>query len=220
MSFQAKQKALKARRFRPRTVLSKAQKNAVKKIATSAITKVSEKKFLDQASGPTQIGYDAPVISLISMPVQGDSVNTRDGDNLFIKSLRLKGQVATSGQDVRVRVIVFQWMEDNATSSPTASDILQDVTQYDILNSPYKINGPKHFKVLMDRRYVLDSPGQTWSRLFQANLKLPQKKIQFNAGLATGVGQVYVMTLSDTYTVASGSGGNVTWYSRLRYLDN
>jgi len=221
MSFRSKQSALK-RKYR-RNPLTAPQSRAVAKIAMKQINKVSELKYKDTSATNEELSYDAPYIKLLDMPAQGDTQTTRDGDSIYIKKLFLRAWVKNIGAttvDVPVRVMLVQWLEDNANDTPTLGEVLESAAQYVSINSPYKITDKKKFKVLHDQRFhISEDNGPSLKFLTISPKRLKQRKIQFNAGAVTGVGNIYLIAFSDR-TDASDTGPVINFYSRLRYLDN
>lgn len=219
MSFQAKMRKVKASRRRGRLPLSKPQVQAVRKIATRQMNKRSELKYKDLAVNLTEVSSDSPLVSALTFPSQGDTITTRDGDSIWIKSSHLKGYVQADSTNPRamLRVLVVQWLENSGTA-PTLGDILEDTSFVDALNSPYKVNGKAEFRVLMDNRFSVSNL-DTGIRSINKFLKPKVRKIQFDAGATTCTGQLYLMAVSDE-TAAGGLAPFLTFYHRYRYYDN
>lgn len=203
--------------------LSKPQVKAVRKIANSQINKISELKFKDTSDAADRLSYDSPTINLVDMPAQGDGQSSRDGDSIWLKNYLLRLRVLRPAQASAVsatyRVMVVQWLEDNATATPTLADILQDATTDELcLISPYKVDEKKKFRVIFDvTGTVKDDSGPV--RHYSKFLKPAKRKMQFNAAAVTGVGNFYLIGISSE-TNASGNGPLLYSYHRLRYLDN
>lgn len=198
-----------------RKPLSKAQVGAVAKVVKSQLNKVSEKKY--KTTELANIDADStPVVTLINPPAQGDGQNSRDGDSLYITSLSGKIRVEVGATNTHVRLILIQWFEDNNVDVPVAADILEDLTTPEL--AQYNIDNKRKFRVLYDRSFLNNSGAVNTLHLSNFMLsgnKIPMKKMQFNAGATTGVGQFYLLSMgssadaTDTYSA----------YIRMRYRD-
>lgn len=210
----------KIRRYRPqrskRMPLSKAQVKAVRSVAKKAMDGQAEKKFLDTVLTNNVTSFDVPTVTQIALPAQGDGQGQRDGDQVKLKSLHIKGLLRHNGStDTRGRIIVVQVMEDLG-AAPTLSQILEDVTTQDIFNSPYKINSDLNYKILWDYRNCLSDDSHP-VRMFDKVFRLNQQ--HHFSGSTVDKGTIYVLNFDAAETNASGTGTRTSWYARLKYVD-
>lgn len=198
-----------------------AKKNTVKKLVSRvrALEKAPELKVLDAGYGNISANATAGLtFTKINPPAQGDAAGQRDGDQLLLKSISLRGEWdCQTTQTNRMRVLVLQWLEDDAVTAPSAVQILQDITGGEELNSFYRVRPGHKFKVLMDKRIYYDSNNASSNKPFVFSVgekKLKIAKQAFNAGAITGVGNVYLLTMG------MGVDGRITnVVARTRYTD-
>lgn len=146
---------------------------------------------------------------------QGDTDASRDGDSLIPRKLILRGAFA---QNVvpnvvdTVRIIVFQWLEDNQlTPTPTTGDILAVSTAF----GTYTHDRRKCFKVLDDTVVVLaPGAGNGPSSTFVRVIPLRKTPMQFESAGITGFGQIYTCLL---YASAGANAPNITLFSEFQY---
>lgn len=146
---------------------------------------------------------------------QGDTDAARDGDMLMPRRLLLRGafaQNATPNVADSVRIIIFQWLEDNQlTPTPTTGDILSTSSVF----GTYTHDRRKCFRVLDDTVVVLapgaaDGPSATYVR----NIALPAQPIQFESAGITGFGQIYSLLI---YASAGANAPIMTMFSEFQY---
>lgn len=173
------------------------QKIQVKRL----IGKRIESKRADTTLVSTSI-TSASFFSLANMPAQGDAYNERSGDEILIEKFQWRLNIVAADPTNVVRVIVFRWNLNNATTTPTLADILEGANATDYLE--YQGGVENKYNILSDRTYALSTAGVP-SRIVQGTCygkKLGRKKIGFNQGLITGMGQIYIMFMSDSAIAA------------------
>ncbi len=158
--------------------------------------------------------------SLVKVPVslieQGDNSSQRDGDEILLKYLYLKGSITSevglgdATVDDHCRVIVLQDMQQDADGAIFST---LDFLQLDNWNSYYHADGnQKRFRVLSDKMIHLGRVGNTaGGEVFQAtacskyiSLKIKlDRKLYFNGTSDTqasqGRGKIYVCYIGETY---------------------
>ncbi len=202
--------------------LSKAQYKQVAKIANKQIHRTSELKTLDNNVSAIAVNSTAAVTAIVP-PAAGSSHSTRDGDSLYYKSLHLRGIVdCDAAQDLTMRVIVFQWMENDATA-PVVADILQDTAAGRNITSFYLKNPQKQFRIIDDSLYLWDSnvaqAPKVWSVVCKGR-QFGRHKPDFDAGALTGNGNFYILTCSSTTAGAGAYGSLKSTVFRARFFDN
>jgi len=167
---------------KPKTFRSKAAARPVK----GAIPKSTgpELKFVDVAQA-NYVADTTGTVTLLNGTATGDDYNTRDGRQIVIKSVQIRGRVnpvdgTTSPCHARVLLV---W--DNATSgvAPTIADILSAATS----NSYPLVNNQTRFTILRDMSF-------------------------FVGGIDTGVGQQYAMSPTGAVVEAYLKINQVTQY--------
>jgi len=142
----------------------------------------------------------------LSIIAQGDTDTERDGDQLTLSSVNVRGRVHVGDTTNKVRIIFYQW---RPVSTPIISDILTagvDGSTIDTF-SLYNHDKRSQFKILSDKTYVLAGFGTSASPHGPAtekyftltfNKKLI-KKLQYTNGSATvGSNQVWYLAISDS----------------------
>lgn len=129
-------------------------------IAIREINKRTEVKST-LANATTSVGL-AGTLGYVPIPVQGTTRADRIGDVMWLKSLQIKGQVyletGIGATYNTFRLVVFQWKTRSPTA-PSVSDILANntLTLAPDVNSLYQKDLGMQFKVLSDRRIIVDS---------------------------------------------------------------
>lgn len=175
-----------------------------------------EHKFLD-----TTYTYTAqsttPVVTWLTSISEGSDYNQRDGISVKASALYIKGTAAPNPTQTtflqQLRCIIFQ-DNDNTGTAPVASDLLEASTD---IHSPLNHTNGKRFRVLMDKNYLINADangGHSIKKYFKLNDHIRWS----NSTTGTREGHIYMLTMSDTATAAQEPG--ISWYSRLRYIDN
>lgn len=149
----------------------------------------------------TPIGNTGAFYELTDVPQATTNATdtTRDGDQVYIRSLDIRGWVvvnATAGYNL-LRVLVVQ-ATSFLTGPPINSNILLTPVTYGLL-SPYNHDNRFNFKILYDKVFAVDI---TWRNKvpfrFRLNKKFKQRKIQYSAGAANaGTNRLFLMFISD-----------------------
>lgn len=190
--------------------LNTKQKSSVKRI----MSKVIEKDFVDTTIANAVDA--AGVVGVLTYPPQGTAPSQRIGEQIFLKKLKIRLNVAISDATNIVRIIFFRWSPDNQVSSPTTSTVLQSLSTMAHIN--YINDQSGKVQVLLDRTWALTYTNQINVNLI-ANLygkKLGKKRVDFNSTLVTGVDQIYYLLLSDSVAVTHPY---VAGYVRMEYTD-
>lgn len=167
----------------------------VVKIANRQIAKQSEKKYLSTLTSIAK-DWNGSVLDLCNI-AQGDTDGTRDGDELYVKSVRVKSLVSVADTYNICRTILFQWYDD---TTPTGADILSN-TYVGTINAPlapYHHDLSSKFKILYDKTILLDT--------YHPYMLLDtgyitggfKRKVQFSSGGTTGVNKIYLLQISDS----------------------
>lgn len=194
--------------------LNTRQKKEVKLI----LAKNMELKSFDNigSASPDTAGV---IAKWFSIP-QGSGNAQRIGNDITGTHIELRYDITLSDSYNKVRVIIFQWALDDGVDVPTVPDILYLGTG-NYFNALYSFDNRDKFKILHDRRYLLEatSVGTTSTPLSSPTykLKIPHKQLKFNgAGATTGRFMIYQLTISDSVAVPHPS---VNTNVRLVYRD-
>lgn len=156
-----------------------------RKIGFSKKHKMVEKKFFDQQTSYwitrflNQHTDLTPTVYCLNLVTQGTTVNTRVGNSINMKSLRLKGQITKHESDTlvvtTVRLIVGINYHTNRQVT-TYGDILETMvtTNWDTLFSPYKRSNLGNFKILHDKLYKIGMGDDVSTRDVIIQYKYPE----------------------------------------------
>lgn len=201
------------RRFRGKKALTKRQALAVRSIATRSINARAEKKYYDRSLSGTTYDWSGSIVSLTNI-AQGSTDVTRDGDSIYLRSCRVVGDITAGDTTNMFRVIIFQWFDD---TTPVYTDILSSVYQGTVncVNSPYHHDQRKHFNVMYDKRYLLDSSDP--NVMFDTKYMRPAKrKVHFSAGGTTGSNELFILFMSDS---GAATHPSVNFVARTTFND-
>lgn len=206
--------------------LNKRQKKQVKRIVHGD----DEPKFLDtydvSAGAYVQVDRGGQLKEVTTVP-QGDTVNTRDGDELrqnkldFRLSAYYNPAVINTDAGHKLRVIVFRWLPTTALGAPGVANILQNVggaVDYRAVVSPYNDTGTSElqFKPLYDKTFALNHAKDLY---IHKVINLKNRKQAFGAGFTTGNNHIYVMLIADDATGAHTPDLQVQWGTRFWFRD-
>lgn len=209
----------------------------MKKLAYRMERLIGEKKyFITNSGGLFSVTSTGSVTHLTAVP-QGDTDQTRDGDQLTIRSLELKWQAftgftnSTTTYDFfnRVRCLVVQWYPQ---TTPVLGDILLSVGNGAHI-APYNHDTRFQFKVLYDSTKTVDqtlfyngtttfgmSTGNSESQLItkRINRGYKQRRVQFVGGTVTAPSNgLYLIFVSDSVAITNPQAEYV---AKLNYSDN
>lgn len=188
-------------------------KRFVKRVKAIA-NKAGEKKFFATTSGGFQ-GIDwTGTITSISDVSQGDTDVTRDGDQIYIRSLEMSWEVAVGDTYNIVRLIVLQWFP---ATTPTISDILLTSGNNDSVLSPYSHDTRFQFKVLYDRKIHVNTDRPNMSLRFRIWRNFRFRRIQYIGGGTTGQNKIYILKISDSGAVPNPTMAN---FAKMNFSDN
>ncbi len=197
---------------KPQTSFKKLKKDVtfLKKVCTPEI------KFLDTTI--TTVSAQTLVILPISLMAQGDTSNTRDGDNVIFKNLYVKGALNGASNGASENFIRLMVVRDNLQDSDGNVFQSTDLLQTDDWNSFYKADGNQtRFKILSDKvHHIGDSNTAnglgmgTLKKYVSLKIKLNYKSY-FNGTAATqasaGKGKLYLCYID---VLGAGTGTAIT----------
>ncbi len=200
-----------------RMVLSDAQKALAVARGVKALLNV-EYKFLT-VIGQAQAITDTASNTNLTLLVQGDTTNTRDGSQVKFTSIRFSYflKVNASSLNNLVRVMLVHDKQTNGAQA-SATDVLQDATPIDAITSAYNIDNVSRFHILYDKVHALSNGGT--SAIHRTIHKKLNLKVRYdgNAGDVTDLSQdsIFLILVADQVT----NDPTISFQIRLRYLDN
>jgi len=189
-----------------------------------------EKKYFDTSQSSQVDNTNLPVNQCLM--AQGTTATTRIGNSVKLKSMQTRFsiyQVPANTNPCHVRCIIYQDTSKSTYTTPAVADILEVNSTTFVSISPYSMNEPGRWKILLDKTMMLSPYGQDGSYHhfdFFHKFGSTNKKGEAYDHLQwdeTGSGQadmrgypIYILTLSDDAT----NGPLVQYYNRLRFIDN
>jgi hypothetical protein len=175
---------------------------------SSLTSRLEQKYFLKSDS--TSVDYNGHIVAHTDVG-QGDTDQTRDGDNLFPLRLEIRLQVQLADTSNLVRVIFFRWIP---SSTPVPGSIMQTTGNVLAPMSPVYHDYRQQYHVIYDKVFQLDTyhPYQ----MDVAVIKLPKQSIQFEAGGLTGTNKYYSCAITDS---SAASHPAVVMYTKLWFTD-
>lgn len=221
---------MKRRTFRKRKprLFTQAQAKQLKKMVDNRLIKDSEKKYLDTSatnSAVTYVGFNNTAAGIdLTAVAQGVAQGQRVGDMLRPTNLTVKYNLywhnnAATTDGNTVRVLLVKWKN---VGNPTLSNILQSVTQYNVVNSAYHWidQHDDDYTVLYDKRHSCNYSQQTAHGEIRVNPR-SLSPINFDpaGGSGNGVNKIYMYMCSDDSGIVSGYPTG-SYYARLQYVDD
>jgi len=153
------------------------------------------------------IGYDTPLIAQWSTITQGDTITNREGDRIEPIKLETNFRINLRSVQQVARIIIFQWKNDTADTTPIMSDILQIPGAANSYLSPYvtDVNKRSQFHVLKDMTFSNSNGEIEQFFVRKVNIrKFLNKFIIYNRGVTTGKSQIFILGFSNV--IATGPG--------------
>jgi len=180
-----------------------------------------EWKYVDVTATSTMDNTTS--VNLLNGIAGGTTASTRIGTKVSIMSLEFRGYAyvtPATGVDQVQRFMIVRDGQTNATAL-TCAQVLQGSNVF----APRNLENRKRFKILMDKAYTLNATAEPGSRrFFKFYMKFRRPIIvDYNLNVAGTVGDIvtnsiYFVALG---TEAAGVGaGGMTYWSRIRYVDN
>ncbi len=158
------------------------------------------------------------IYQLTNIP-QGDTTQTRDGNQCKLTAINIKGiyNIHASATNSFVRIILVLDKQTNQAIYAT-SDLLLDTTAQDSINSPLQLNNRHRFVVLYDKVFLVSNSG-TGAR--KINI---YKKLQIPIRFDNSAGAISSLTSNSLSVIfisnESTNRPNLSFISRIRYVDN
>lgn len=201
----------KRKQYKRRALFSRSQMKAIRKIAAmSGELKTTNATAANSGivSGSGQNMY----VSTANIPAQGDGDDQRVGDQIRLKEVAFRSQVATGTANGSVRCYVIQHLDDAVAT-------VNNLDPNDFFPN-LQASGTK-YKVLYDRLIALD-PGHKEDHVFDVRIpasKLRIKKLNMDTGATTlqGGGDIsFHLTTNNTAATQITTDTNC----RVKYYDS
>lgn len=184
-----------------------------KRQVSTLIHRNQELKYLATVFGPTAITSTASIVSTNFDVPQGDTDQSRDGDQLMwcghidLTAQMVNGQGATGDTYNNIRFIIFQW---HPNSSPTATLLLiSGPSGNPDIYSQYNHDNRQQYKILFDKVWKTVGPNLSTSNgitdmtttgvlKYKISLARATKKAQYIGGGAQGTNRLYILYVSDS----------------------
>lgn len=192
---------------------------------------IAKKAIVDEAEakvwplvGELPIGDGAAAAILtqdLTGILQGDDDTRRIGNKVHFSSLQVRGKITSNSQVPTVaRILIFQWMGNNAVDSPQLGDILDLSLLGDstYIHAPYRTETSQLYQMLWDKTFSLNpmATGTASITPFMTWVRAARNSIEYNAdGSAFGVGHIYYIIFGNSSTNPS----SIEILTRFRYRD-
>jgi len=179
-----------------------------------------EPKFFDLFSAAAATVSTTTVVTKLSAINQGVGQTQRVGDSLELTSLELRSAAAmTIATDFtnQVRLLVFQWMEDDGTYAPAAADLYSNLGAGLATISTIVHDNSMKIDVLADHLFTLSGVGKALEPFHVLISKFRSRKINFNPAATTGSGNLYYAFVSDSAAIPFPT---VTISTRVNFYDD
>lgn len=197
-----------------------------------------EKKHCDAVLTRNAMDDSDGVIQAFCNVARGSSDQERDGNQILIRSLYMRGTIGLGGVSggaaldstaplagtfVHTRLMLFIDLRQEPDTVPVIADILATSSGLPrVVESPLNIQGnPKRFKILYDRVFILNQVSKPSTRFkFFKKMAMTQ---YYNGTELTDISRngVYLLTVSSAEPSQSANGKtSLTGNGRIRYIDN
>lgn len=230
LASRARTAPVKSKRSKPSTgKVSKAIKTYVKKATTAA---ADVRQFVTQsgsyASGGDSISNTPSYIQLVTFPSQGDQYYNREGDIITPLSVRIRGHLLAADSYNLFRFIIFQWMGDTNTVSPSNSTLFTQVQVTTFANatavySPFREETKGDYHIIYDsgvKKLMYASASYLQENGLQGfDITIPKKKLKkmkaSTPGATSGVGTLFMCCMSDSGAIVHPQ---IQWISEMKYI--
>jgi len=175
----------------------------------------AEKKFHDYTT-TANVDWAGNLFQMADID-QGDTGNTRDGNQIAPRSIQntLRLRKHASATDTLVRMILFEDLQADYNLPTTITTVLQDDTTTKGVISPINSVLVSRFRILRDKRYILNTDRP---ELLVKDFHNLGNHYKYADGTGTNyVGRtLFMILISDEETNVPA----IEFYSRIRFMDN
>jgi hypothetical protein len=184
-----------------------------------------ESKFFDSKAYAVAVSQTGVQYALSAIP-QGSTDSTRDGDQINLKSIRIKMELylqgigGTNDFTNQIRVLLIRWIPMSTAAAPVPANILQDSASaaQSFTMSDYNWDLRRQFVVEMDKTFNLSGNGPSdLSFFFEKKWRTPGLPANFSAGSTTLQSNGLFLFVASDSILATHPVFNL--YSRVEYAD-
>lgn len=208
--FLRKRTFFRRRNFKKRNVQpSKTFKTMVLKVLRGNI----EPKYITASTTAQTVDWLGGLNSFTDI-VQGSAQTQRVGDELRLKSIDLRYQIACADTTQCMRIIVFQWFQNTV---PTVNNILYSNGTAQAPFGALNFEQRRNYRILYDRMHSLDIITEIQNGVHVRIWKIPKRNIVFTTtGTTVGNNKCYIYFISDSSVAPHPT---LTWQIRVNYTD-
>lgn len=187
-----------------------------KKQVNTIVKKKQEIKVFDVAGNST-FDVVGTMAKWFAIP-QGTDVSQRIGNDIRATHISLNYNIQLADPFNQIRIILFQWHEDDAVDVPTKDSILYTAGISSYINALTFFSNKDKYKILLDRTHTV-APGNSLGSNYKFTvpyIKVPHTRMSFNGSATNGKNMIYMFAVSDSTTV---SHPVVSMQARLHYRD-
>lgn len=167
----------------------------------------------------TQVQDAIGAVTLLNGCQQGDDIGNREGRQIQMRSIELKLHTygtAGTGIDQIHRILLVLDKNPNGVA-PAIADIITANT-----SGLRNLNNRKRFKILMDKRLVINASGEPGTNKVIKKYKQCAYTTQYNAGNAGTIadinnGAIFLVTIGSS--IVGATAGTTFGYVRIRFTE-
>lgn len=176
-------------------------KTMVRQIARQEVQSRAEKKYHLASESAISVPYGTPTLSSLSDVAQGDTDISRDGDSLYARSVRVRGEWAVDGTiptAATIRLIIFRWFPDSSTDAPAVTSILSSAytSSARVVSAPYHHDMRSKYRILYDKNMIVIPSTAVECRTFDTGYIRLGFKINYLASGTHGSNKLYILITS------------------------
>jgi len=190
----------------------RSSKLATKKYVKSQLSKEIELKWshFERNDSVSDIGILVDYTQL----TQGVDINQRIGNKIQPKSFKVDIAFVPGDATNRIRMIAFQWHPNDATDTPSISELILHSTVGYITQGPLYPVYRSQYTLLKDKMITFSANTPT---LIHKRFTLkPKKMCTYNYGTTTGTNHIYIAFVSDSAAIPHPQ---YTLTGMLKYTD-
>lgn len=183
-------------------------KKAIKQINRSIKAEIRINDINTAAAGVTT----APSLTLLNGVAQGDADAQREGDQIYMKYLILKGYIQPGDPNGNLLRLVIIYDTQTNGAAPSFADLFQTLGDVAALRFWFS---QKRYKFIFDKTYAVDA-----YKPISINIRKKLNKFTYFGNNASGgvanmiKGSLYLYTISDSGAVPNPT---IEWNSRVFY---
>lgn len=150
-------------------------------------------KHVDTSISAADVNFTTPTVLKVSAISQGDTDIARDGNRVYFKKLYCDYAVSvpTSANSGSYRIVVIQWLTDDAIGAPTWTSVFTALS----IRGLYLANS-NNYRVLYDKETAWTWPEVNAHKIFKFFVKPKYHKIKYTDTATTGQNQIYILAIS------------------------